>query len=212
MPDEHKARLVRLCAEHDVALIEDDIYADLGRDDTPWKAAKAFDRSGHVIYCSSLNKTIAPGLRLGWMLAGRWQARIEMLKYTQSRYGEELPQIVVAQFLAGAGCERHLRQFRQALGRQREQVAEAVAAHFPLGTRASLPDGGLLLWVQLPEGVSSDLVFEAALAQGIKLAPGSMFSNSTRFRDCIRLSCGQPHGPEIEQALRTVGEIVRRAG
>ena len=100
-----------------------------------------------------------------------------MLKYSQSRYGEELPQLVAADFLAGPGWPRHLGRLRQALRRQRQQMAEAVAAHFPSGTRLSLPEGGMLLWVELPGAVSSESLFDAALAQGIKLAPGSMFSS-----------------------------------
>ena len=208
MPDDRKRELVELLARHEIPLIEDDIYGDLGDRDTPYRAAKAYDRSGHVIYCHSLNKLVAPGLRLGWMLAGRWQARVEMLKYTQSRYGEELPQIVVAELLAGAGYTRHLARLRQALRRQRQQMAEAVAAHFPEGTRLSLPEGGLLLWVQMPESVSGDAVFEAALRQGIKLAPGSLFSNGPRYRNCLRLSCGQPHDEAVRQALRQVGTMV----
>ncbi|WP_395702446.1 PLP-dependent aminotransferase family protein [Aquabacterium sp.] len=210
MPDAHKERLVQLCAERGVALIEDDIYGDMGSDDTPYRAAKAYDREGHVIYCQSLNKLIAPGLRLGWLLAGRWQARVEMLKYTQSRYSEELPQMAAAEFIAGAAFDRHLRQLRQALRRQREQMAESVARYFPEGTRLSVPEGGMLLWVQLPEGVSSYAVFEQALEAGIKLAPGSMFTNSRRCDNFVRLSCGRLHTPAVDGALREVGEIVAR--
>lgn len=208
MPDEHKERLVRLCEQHDIALIEDDIYSDMGNDDVPWKPAKAWDRSGQVIHCNSLNKVLAPGLRLGWMLAGRWQARIEMLKYAQTRYPEELTQIVAAEFLGGSGFDRHVRQLQRTLRDQREQVAEGVAAHFPAGTRLNMPDGGLLLWVQLPEPVLSDRVFDLALQQGIKLAPGSMFSNSSRFDHCIRLSCGGTDRVATAQALRELGAIV----
>lgn len=210
MPDAHKQRLVQLCEQHDIALIEDDIYSDMGNDDVPWKPAKAWDRSGQVIHCASLNKVLAPGLRLGWMLAGRWQARIEMLKFAQTRYPEELTQIVAAEFLDGSGFDRHVRQLQRTLRDHREQMAEGVATHFPAGTRLSLPDGGLLLWVQMPEQVSSDQVFDAALQQGIKLAPGSMFSNSARFNHCIRLSCGGTDRAATQQALREVGAIVER--
>lgn len=210
MPDAHKQRIVELAATHDVALIEDDIYGDMGRDDTPWRTLKSFDTRGQVIHCGSLNKVLAPGLRLGWMLAGRWQARVEMLKYAQSRYAEELSQTTVAEFIASSAWPRHLRQLRQVLNHQRERLAEGVAAHFPQGTRASLPEGGLLLWVQLPEGVSSFAIFEAALQQGIKIAPGRMFSNGARYDHCIRLSCGLARGPVLDRALATLGGIVAR--
>lgn len=208
MPDAHKERLVQLCSARGIALIEDDIYGDMGADDTPYRTCKSYDREGWVIHCQSLNKLVAPGLRLGWMLAGRWQARVEMLKYTQSRYGEELPQIVAAEFVAGSGFDRHVRQLRQTLRRQRDQMAEGVARHFPSGTRLSVPEGGMLLWVQLPEGVSSFAVFESALERGIKIAPGSMFSNGRRFDNFLRLCCGRPHTAAVEAALADLGGIV----
>lgn len=210
MPDAHKQRLVELCVRHDVALIEDDIYGDMGHTDVPHKPAKAWDRTGHVIYCHSLNKLLAPGLRLGWMLPGRWQARVEMLKYTQSRYGEELPQRTIAEFMAGPGMARHLNRMRQRLRQQREQMAEAVAEFFPEGTRLCLPEGGMLLWVHLPEGGSGDALFDAALERGIKIAPGSLFANSRRFDHCIRLSCGLAFTSEVREAVAVLGRLAHQ--
>ena len=208
MPDVRKAELVRLCREHDVALIEDDIYHGMAESPRPIKPAKAWDTTGHVIYCDSLNKILAPGLRLGWMLAGRWHARVEMLKYTQSRYSSELQQLLVAEFLAGAAFDRHVRRLRQTVVQQRAHMVGILADSFPHGTRWSSPDGGLLLWVQLPPTVDSDALFERALAQGIKIAPGSMFSNSPRFGHFIRLSCAAPQGPAMEAGLRELGRLV----
>jgi DNA-binding transcriptional MocR family regulator len=207
MPDAHKQRLVQLCEARGIALIEDDIYGDMGGD-TPYRAAKAFDRGGHVIYCHSLNKLLAPGFRLGWMIAGRWQARIEMLKYANTRYNEELPQMVAGEFIDGPGYDRHLQKLRQSLRTQREQMAECVARYFPAGTRLSVPEAGMLLWVELPEGVSSYALFKAALAEGIKLSPGGMFSNSPRFDNFLRLSCGRPHSAAVEAALKRVGALI----
>ncbi len=209
MPDAHKERLVRLCEERGVPLIEDDIYGDLGGEQ-PYRAAKSYDSSGSVIYCQSLNKLLAPGLRLGWLLAGRWQARVEMLKYSQSRYTEELAQVVAGGFLDSPAFDRHLRQLRTALKAQREQMADGIARHFPAGTRLSVPEGGMLLWVELPAGVSGRAVFEQALERGIKTSPGSMFSNGRRFDHFIRLVCGRPHTAAVEEALREVGAIVAR--
>jgi DNA-binding transcriptional MocR family regulator len=211
MPDAEKERLVRLCEHHDVALIEDDTYADMGSPDTAFRAAKSWCRSGHVIYCHSLNKNLAPGLRLGWMLPGRWQARIDMLKYSQNRYSEELPQMSIADFLAGPGWDRHLNQLRATLKRQRERYIDGVAQHFPPGTRLSPPEGGMLLWIELPGGVSGDALFEAALEHGIKISPGSMFSNARRFDHFIRLAVGTPYGPEVDEALRWMGQWVSAA-
>ena len=100
MPDAEKEKLVRLCERQRIAVIEDDTYGALGPDDIPLKAAKAWDRDGSVIYCASLRKTLAPGLRLGWVAGGRWQARIHMIKYAQSRANEILAQFTVAEFMS----------------------------------------------------------------------------------------------------------------
>ncbi|MED5620174.1 aminotransferase-like domain-containing protein [Ideonella sp. BN130291] len=212
MPDEHKQRLVALCARRDIALIEDAIYADLAdaNSSAPVKPAKAWDRTGHVIHCNSFNKVLSPGLRLGWMLAGRWHARVEMLKYVQTRSVEELAQRVATNFLAGSGYDRHLQRLRAALRCQREDMAEAVAQSFPEGTRMSLPPGGMMLWVELPRPLRSQRLFERALERGIRVAPGSLFSNSQRFDHFLRLSCGSPVTADTRQGVAELGEMARQ--
>lgn len=211
MPDDAKARLVALCEQHAVPLIEDDTYSAFAADDVPLKALKSWDQTGNVIHCASLRKTLAPGMRLGWMTGGRWQARVEMLKYAQSRANEALSQIAMAEFIASSAHDRHLARLRRLLKRQREQMADAIATHFPAGTRLSVPSGSMLLWVELPERRSSQRVFEAALARGIRIAPGSLFSNSTRFDDFMRISCGTPFTHATDQGLKELATIIAAA-
>ena len=211
MPDLEKEKLVALCERQLVALIEDDTYGALGQNDIPLKAAKAWDKpgnDGNVIYCASLRKTLAPGLRLGWMAGGRWQARIRMLKYAQSRANEALAQFTVAEFMASSAYDRHMARLRRQLNVQREQMAEAIAAHFPAGTRLSVPGGSMLLWVELPRGTSAQAVFDAAIQQGIRVVPGSLFSNSSRFDHFLRISCGFSFSSQTEQALRQLAALV----
>ena len=208
MPDSHKERLVQLCETQRIPLIEDDSYSALANSETPLLAAKSWDKTGNVIYCASLHKILAPGLRLGWMVGGRWHARINMLKYAQTRYNEEWSQIVVAEFMASSGYDRHLRRLRSALKSHRERTAEAIAAYFPAGTRLTVPDGGVSLWVELPQQLSSQTVFDAALKQDILLSPGVMFSNSRRFDHFLRINCGQPYSPALDLALRQLGQTI----
>ena len=208
MPDAEKARLVALCERQQVPLIEDDTYGALTDDDSPLPAAKSWDPTGNVIYCASLHKTLAPGMRLGWLLGGRWKARIAMLKFAQSRPNEPLAQIAVADYLGSRAYDRHLIRLRRELKTQRDRSAELIASHFPPGTRLSMPRGGMLLWVEMPGGRSGMRVFEEALRQGIRVAPGAMFSNSGRYEHFLRISCGQRHTPEIDRALLTLARIV----
>lgn len=208
MPDSHKQKLVALCEAQQVPLIEDDSYSALVNADKIPTAAKHWDRSGNVIYCASLHKILAPGLRVGWMLAGRWQARVSMLKYAQTRYNEELSQLVAAAFLQSPAYERHLRKLRATLAQQRERMAEAIATYFPEGTRLTVPAGGVSVWIEMPARVSSTAVFERALEHGILVSPGLLYSNSNRFDHFLRLNCATAYTRELDEALRTLGRII----
>ncbi|MES2183488.1 MAG: PLP-dependent aminotransferase family protein [Pseudomonadota bacterium] len=208
MPDAHKARLVAFCTEHGLALIEDDIYRDLVEGSTPARPAKAWDTEGQVIYCASFNKSFSPGLRQGWMNAGRWHTRVQMLKFARTRNMQSWSQLIAARGITAPAYERRLRRLRDDLRQQRERSAQAIARHFPPGVRLSLPPGGLSLWLELPQGASSTLLFEQALARGIRIAPGPMFSNTGRYERFIRVSCGMPFSAEIDAAYRDLGGLI----
>lgn len=212
MPNERKAGLVRLCARHKVAVIEDEPYRELLDDAAQNKPLKAWDRDGGVIHCASLNKVLAPGLRLGWMSSGRWHARVKMLKYAQSRNNESLSQLVAAEFIGSGAYDRHLFQLRERLRTQREATANAIARYFPTGTRLSVPVGGIVLWLELPAGTDSGRLFEEALTRGIRIAPGTIFSNSRRFASFIRLSCPQPFDQTLDDALQRLGKLASEIG
>jgi DNA-binding transcriptional MocR family regulator len=208
MPDAHKARLAQLCEQHAIPLIEDDTYSELLDAPVPPRALKSFDASGNVIYCASLHKILAPGLRLGWITAGRWHAQVEMLKYAQTRNNEALAQIAAGEIIASGGYDRHLRRLRERLHTQRDQTADAIARYFPAGTRLNLPRGGFQLWVELPDRLSSVAVFEAALREHMLVAPGAQFSNASRFDHYLRINCGWPFSEAVDAGLRRLGRIV----
>jgi DNA-binding transcriptional MocR family regulator len=210
MPDEAKREVVRMLARHEVPLIEDDIYGDLHFDGGRPRPAKAFDRHGLVMLCGSFSKTLAPGYRVGYVAPGRFRDVVERLKFAQTVATPTLPQMAIADFLENGGYERHLRRLRGALSEQVARVSEAIAVHFPAGTRISRPRGGFLLWVEMPSGKSALELHERALARGVSVAPGPIFSAKQRFTNCVRISCGFPWSPAIERGVRTLGEIAHQ--
>jgi len=212
MPDANKARLVQLCTEHNTVLIEDDTYGDLVDTEQPLSTLKHWDRTGNLIYCASLNKTLAPGLRLGWISAGKWHDRVEMLKHTQSRGCEALSQLAVSAFMGTPSYERYLRRLRKTLTQQRLQMSAAITRYFPEGTGVTHPQGGTLLWVELPREHSAMAFFHEALKVGIQISPGDIFSNAKRFNHFVRIGCGTPYSPKIDEALQTLGRILKDHG
>ncbi len=207
MAEEAKREVVELLARHQVPLIEDEVYGDLGFGESRPRPAKAFDRHGLVLYCSSFSKVIAPGYRVGWIAGGRFHERIVALKFTTTLATPTLPQLVIAAFLKGGAFDRHLREMRLACQRQVELMREAIGLHFPPGTRVTKPAGGFLLWVEMPTAVDSLRLFDEALAEGISITPGSVFSARLRFRNCIRLNCGRPWSETIQRAVATLGRL-----
>ena len=201
MPDESKRALVQMRARREVPLIEDDIYGDLHFGEVRPRPAKAFDTEGLVLLCSSFSKTIAPGYRVGYVAAGHFREQVERLKFAQTIATPTLPQMAVADFLANGGYERHLRRLRRNLADQVSRMSAAIASRFPPGTRISRPRGGFVLWVELPAGKSALELHARALAQGISVAPGPIFSAKQRFASCIRVSCGYPWSDVLDRSI-----------
>jgi DNA-binding transcriptional MocR family regulator len=210
MPVEHKRRLVQMMAERGVTIIESDIYGEMHFGEQRPPTLKSYDRAGDVILCSAFTKTVAPGYRIGWIAPGRHFLKTQALKMRTSVACPMLQQEVLAQFMRDGGYDHHLRRLRTALRSQAHKMAEAVARHFPLGCRLSMPQGGLLMWIELPRHVDSREVFALARLEHIGVAPGAAFSTSRRFDHFIRLQYGDPWSPQMDAALRRLGQIIAR--
>jgi DNA-binding transcriptional MocR family regulator len=207
MSDDAKAELVRLTAARGIALIEDDVYGELVHASVRPRTAKSFDAEGLVLLCSSFSKTLAPGLRIGWVDAGRFFARVETVKSFTSLATARLPQLAIAELLATGHFERHLRALRRTIANQIARYSQTVNESFPEGTRMTRPQGGNVLWIQLPGGADGGVVYRRALEQGIAILPGEIFSMRGRHRSFIRISCGTPITPAIARAIGTLGRL-----
>jgi DNA-binding transcriptional MocR family regulator len=192
-------------------LIEDDVYGELHHTNEPPSSAKTFDQHGLVMHCSSFSKTLSTAYRVGWVAAGRFANRVRRLKLMTSLSGSIPAQATLAEYLQQGGYDRHLRQLRAAMKRQKEALIDSLTRHFPAEVRLTRPEGGYFVWVDLPWDTADALaVYRKALANQISVAPGPMFCNHGGFRNCLRLNFGHPWTPQAEQAIATLGRIVRR--
>ncbi|TMG84389.1 MAG: PLP-dependent aminotransferase family protein [Betaproteobacteria bacterium] len=208
MPTERKQKLVAMTETCGIPLIEDDIYGDLAFDQPRPLPLKAFEREGGVMLCSSFSKTLAPGLRIGWIAPGKHLAKIEILKFINTLTTPEVPQVALALYLAAGGYDHHLRKVKPAFAQQVRQMTDAVTASFPEGTRVTRPLGGFVVRAELPGDIDTMRLYDDAVAQGFSFAPGRIFSASERYRNCLRLSCGHPWSPEREQAIVKLGRLI----
>ena len=208
MPEPRKRALVALAQRFDVAIIEDDVYGELAYTYPRPRTIKSFDDEGRVLLCSSFSKTLAPGLRIGWVAPGRYLERVLHMKYISTGSTAPQPQLAIADFLKNGHFEPHLRKMRAQYQRNRDLMLSWVSRYFPPGTRASRPQGSFMLWLELPEAFDTLRLNRVLLEQGVQIAVGSIFSASGKYRNCLRMNYAAKPTSQIEDAVRKVGMAV----
>jgi len=207
MPEAKKQALVEFLAEQDIPLIEDDVYSELYFSNEPPLPAKAYDRSGMVLHCSSFSKSLAPGYRVGWTSAGRYRQEVERLMFLNSLSLTSAPQIAIAKFMQRDSFEQHLKQLRHTLRSNYVLIRNVIEQSFPVGTELSVPKGGYVVWVKLPPAIDALKLYRTAIDNGITVAPGSIFSRKKDLTHYIRLNFSHLWTLAIEQAVRDVGAL-----
>ena len=208
MPDESKRRLVELVERRGVPLIENDIYGELYFGEKRPSVAKAYDTTGSVLLCSSFSKDISPGYRIGWIAPGRYIKEMKKLKMALGSGTSVLPQLTIARYLTSGGYDLHLRKIRRAYAQKVALMTRAIEECFPEGTRIARPSGGYVIWVRLPGGLDSMLLYREAVKSRITIAPGYIFSPSHKHVDYIRLNAAV-WSERTEKDLARLGRIVK---
>jgi DNA-binding transcriptional MocR family regulator len=211
-PDDAKRDIVATLTGMEIPIIEDDIYGDLHYGSVRPTSMRAFDESGLVISCGSVSKTIALGYRIGWAVTPHFHTDIARAKFYSSVACPTLQQLVLARYYASGGYDRYLRRIRAMLSANAQSFIDAVARHFPAGTRITRPAGGIVIWIELPANVDAVELFRTALASRIGIGPGVVFSAKADYRNYVRLSCGLPWSAAIDRAIEKLGRLVHELG
>ncbi|PIJ48630.1 GntR family transcriptional regulator [Erwinia sp. OLTSP20] len=209
MPDTRKKALILLAQRFDIAIIEDDVYGELAFDYPRPVTLKSFDEDGRVLLCSSFSKTLAPGLRVGWVAPGRYFDRVLHTKYISTGSTAVQTQIAVGEFARQGHYRPHLRRVRRQYQHNLGIVTGWVRKYFPESICVSRPQGGFMMWIELPEMFDAVRLNRRLLEENVQIAAGSLFSAAGKYRNCLRLnyaSLGQCN----EQAIRKLGIAVGR--
>ncbi len=209
LSDARKEELVAMLAGYGVPLIEDDINGDLSFVDDRPSVAKAWDKEGNVLLCSSFSKTLAPGYRVGWLAPGRFKERALHQKMVINIASASPTQLAVCEFLQNGGYEHHLRSIRKKYALKVARMGEAIGSTFPAGTRVTRPEGGFALWIELPEQVDTLTLYAMAEKAEITIAPGTLFSTSGKFTNCLRLNAAF-WSENTRWAIETLGRMAKQ--
>jgi DNA-binding transcriptional MocR family regulator len=207
MPVARKRDLVALLAGMGIPLIEDDVYGDLAGDAQRPPACKAFDRCGNVIYCSSLSKTLAPGWRIGWIAAGRYHSTVLQARMAGEWAGAPLIEAAASEILASGDYDRHLRQLKLRIAQGMQAIIAQVETSFPPGTRrrsrSRFSDLG-----KLPSKIDALEVHRRALALGIGVSPGPLFSpGAAELQNFLRLNGANEPTRHLLKAVEQLGRL-----
>ncbi|GAB3524286.1 aminotransferase-like domain-containing protein [Emticicia fontis] len=209
MPDENKKILVELLEKYQIPLIENDINADVYFGNQRPKSCKTFDKTGLVLWCGSVSKSLAPGYRVGWVEAGRFKEQVLKKKLYHAISSTSITEEAIAIFLENGRYETHLRKLRNTLYYNYLQYLKIINEFFPEGTKASRPKGGFVLWLELDERIDTVELYERAIKQKISIAPGKMFTLRNQFNNCLRLNFGLHWNDQTYEALKTLGQIAK---
>ncbi|MGH1372050.1 MAG: PLP-dependent aminotransferase family protein [Cellvibrionaceae bacterium] len=221
LSQEGRRSLLHLAQEFDFFIIEDDIFGELAHDGSSGNSLLAMahqlarkNRRLHnlmarVIYCSAFSKSLSPGLRLGWVVAGEQRLRVMERQRAATTGSTSLIQLQVADYLKSGHFDKHLARVRREYQRNVLKSLQVIADAFPIGTQATQPCGGFVLWLSLPEtGIDASQLFQRALNHNICFVPGEVFGLAG-LSHCLRLSVAQPWTEPLDQALRQLGALAQ---
>jgi 2-aminoadipate transaminase len=209
LPPERRNELLKLSEDYGVPIFEDDCYADLIWDGRRPPALHAMSRDGRVIHIGSFSKSIAPALRVGYIVA-RQDILARMLALKTDAGSGALEQMVLGEFCARHFAE-HVPKLRRGLRAKLETLMEALAEQFGTAAEFDDPKGGIFLWVKLPDAVDIQKLAQAALASGVAINPGPEWSTDKAYSQSrMRLCFAHPTHEAIRQGVATLADVCRR--
>ncbi|MEZ4868046.1 MAG: PLP-dependent aminotransferase family protein [Caldilineaceae bacterium] len=207
--EERRCALVAWAERHGIVLIEDDIYARLSYNGPPPLALKRLDRSGLVVYATSESKVLFPGLRIGVIVAPRpLHDQILSLRRATDLCGSHLLQRAYAHFIESKGLQHHLRRVLPIYRRRRDAMLTALRRYMPPQVSWTEPEGGYCVWLTLPRLNALGDLHQAALQQGMVLAPGEVFVCQPGPYKHIRLTFSYEDEETIRTCIRILGQLI----
>jgi 2-aminoadipate transaminase len=209
MPEARRAELLKLAQEYGVPIFEDDCYADLIWDGKRPPALYAMSRNAGVIHIGSFSKSIAPALRVGYIVAP-WDALSRMLALKTDAGSGALEQMVLAEYCA-PHFAAHVPKLTRGLRAKLDTLMEALNEQFGTSAEFEDPKGGIFLWVKLPDHVDTLKLYQAALAAGVAINPGPEWSTDKTYAGSrLRLCFASPSHDQIRDGVAVLADVCRR--
>jgi 2-aminoadipate transaminase len=211
MSTERRKAVIELAKKFDVPIIDDNPYGELRYTGDPVPSLKVLGGQ-HVIELGTFSKIISPGLRIGWIAADKeFIGFCERMKQACDLHSATFPQYVIYEFSKDGALENHIEVIKKAYGRRRDIMIDALRKEFNDGTTWTEPEGGLFLWVKLPDGLSASGLLPAALKNGLAYVPGKYFYSQVPDDSTLRINFCNATEENIIEGIRRLAAVVKRA-
>ena len=212
MTKERRKQLAELAEKYDVYVLEDNPYGEIRFAGQHVPAVKSFDKSGHVFYMSTFSKTLAPGFRLGWLVADKAVVnKLTVLKQSADLHTDNLAQFAVAQFFADNDVDAHVKEISALYGKRKDLMLEGIKKYFPEGVKYTDPEGGMFLWVEVPGVDDTVELFKECLEHDVAFVPGDPFFAGEVQPGAFRLNYSNMKEDQIEVGLKRLGAALTAA-
>lgn len=212
MTEERRKQLAELAEKYDVYVLEDNPYGEIRFAGQHVPAVKSFDKSGHVLYMSTFSKTLAPGFRLGWLVADKNVVnKLTVLKQSADLHTDNLAQFAVAQFFADNDVDAHVKEISALYGKRKDLMLEGIKKYFPEGVKYTDPEGGMFLWVEVPGVDDTVELFKECLEHDVAFVPGDPFFADEVQPGAFRLNYSNMKEDQIEVGLKRLGAALTAA-
>ncbi|MCG6227692.1 PLP-dependent aminotransferase family protein [Vibrio furnissii] len=203
LSSQQKQRLAQLANRYRIPVIEDDVYLELPHRHQPPLPTAYYDEGGYMLWCGSVSKTLSPSYRLGWCRPGRY-----FQPYLKRALGvPTLVQYALADFIESGAYASHLKRVRYQLNQHKAYYLHYLSEHLPPGSTITQPDGGLVLWMQIP-GLDAQAVGDAAEQMQLDIRIGPWFTESERYQNCLRINIGFAPTTAIENQLAQLMHLI----
>jgi len=212
MTEERRKQLAELAEKYDVYVLEDNPYGEIRFAGQHVPAVKSFDKSDHVFYMSTFSKTLAPGFRLGWLVADKAVVnKLTVLKQSADLHTDNLAQFAVAQFFADNDVDAHVKEISALYGKRKDLMLEGIKKYFPEGVKYTDPEGGMFLWVEVPGVDDTVELFKECLEHDVAFVPGDPFFAGEVQPGAFRLNYSNMKEDQIEVGLKRLGAALTAA-
>jgi 2-aminoadipate transaminase len=210
MPDDRRKELLEVASKYDLLVIEDDPYSFFVFDEVPFTPLKTLDSEGRVIYLGTFSKILAPGLRLGYMVADRQITRmVELAKQMVDLHSSTLSQYIALYALKEGVVEKTIQKARVVYREKRDIMVESLEKYMPEGSHWFKPRGGLFAFIYLPDGVDTSDMLPMAIERGVAYVPGRSFFSDGSGVNAMRINFSYLPPDKLREGIRLIAETAK---